>query len=571
MLIELAEYFNKLPVEMNKISGAHLLWRNQPASNNSSISDGEFVDNYSWIIKNNFFSDESRVQKSITKTMFAERYGGFGLGTNGGGARVVNFNNVQIKGVGANALAGEGSLKSHSYGGLDIQGAVKEIVYSRLLNKISPVGVQAIDGLIFLDENSALHNDECAPSVLMIREIIARPSHFLPCLNFRLKSEHRILMRSDYSRVLGIYKSIGKQALLSEFYALIQNFLDKCADQLSFFRMARLSHNALTPSNISMDGRVLDTALCSFVVAGSNYGQVTSYFEEASIPALIAKEWFYLINKFLTDEPVADHFLKLYEEKFYQYAGVNMGFIFGLDREMSTKLSGTLEWRKVSSRMLSLLSMGSPIKTGTLPTVDAVDFVNDVLTASLYSILNNREISKTNKFLTEFTQDLKSLIDMMAASLGWHGQNEQSFYKSFAIQTIKRSILSSYFFITYIGRTVDDNYATGGIDNTATIINENDHVADWLYENLLSERSIIYSGNGLLIEYSSLTDKYLCRDGSGTEMQFDDVSYIRNIIEKNKSDYMIQNYDFSSYLSCLCALLNGEAAYCFNGVKNVFR
>jgi hypothetical protein len=75
----------------------------------------------------------------------------------------------------------------------------------------------------------------------------------------------------------------------------------------------------------------------------------------------------------------------------------------------------------------------------------------------------------------------------------------------------------------------------------------------------------------LLIEYSSLTDKYLCRDGSGTEMQFDDVSYIRNIIEKNKSDYMIQNYDFSSYLSCLCALLNGEAAYCFNGVKNVFR
>ncbi len=377
-------------------------------------------------------------------------------------------------------------------------------------------------------------------------------------------------MRSDYSRVLGIYKSIGKQALLSEFYALIQHFLDKCADQLSFFRMARISHNALTPSNIGMDGRVLDTALCSFVVSGSNYGQVTSYFEEPSVPAVIAKEWFYLINKFLTDEPVGEHFLKLYEEKFYQYACVNTGFIFGLDREMSTKLSSTLEWRKVASRLLSLLSMGSPVKTSTLPTVDAVDFVNDILTASLYSILNNCEINKTNKFLAEFTHDLNSLIAMMASSLGWHGQNERSFYKSFAIQTIKRAILSSYFFVTYIGRMVDDNYAAGCINNTAEIINENDRVADWIYENLLSERCTIFSGNGVRIEYSSVTDEYLYRDSGGVETRTNDIGTLRAIIDTNKNDYIVQNYNFYPYLKRLFAFLDGDASNSFNGVKNVF-
>lgn len=568
MLIKLATTFNQLPVDVNKISGTQLLWRGQSANN--PMSDSEFVDNYSWVVKNNFFTDEFRSRPDITQTMFAERYGGFGIGTNGGGARVVNINDAQIKGVGANALAGDGALRSHSYGGLDIQGAVKEIIYSRLLNKISPVGVQNINGLIYLDQTSALHNDTNAPSVLMVREPIARPSHFLPCINFRLKPENRALMRSDYSRVLSIYKSIGKQALLSEFYTLIQHFLDKCADQLSFFRMARLSHNALTPSNIGMDGRVLDTALCSFLVAGSNYGQLTSYFEEASIPAAIAKEWFYLVNKFLTDEPVEEHFLKLYEEKFYQYASVNMGFIFGLDREMSTKLSGTLEWRKVASRLLSLLSMGSPIKTSTLPTVDAVDFVNDILTASLYSILNNCEINKTNKFLTEFTHDLNSLIAMMASSLGWHGQNEQSFYKSFLIQTIKRAILSSYFFITYIGRTVDDNYATGNVDNTAEIINENDHIADWIYENLLSERSTIYSDYEVSIEYSSVTNEYLHRDSDGIETRINDIRALRSIIDANKSHYIIQNYDFYPYLNRLFALIDGDARHSFNGVKNVF-
>ncbi len=156
MLIELAASFNQLPVDVNKVSSTHLLWRDQYASCNGSISDSKFVDNYSWAVKNNFFTDKSRSHSDITQTMFAERYGGFGIGTNGGGARVVNINNAQIKGVGSNALAGDGALRSHSYGGLDIQGAVKEVIYSRLLNKISPIGVQNISGLIFLDQTSAL-------------------------------------------------------------------------------------------------------------------------------------------------------------------------------------------------------------------------------------------------------------------------------------------------------------------------------------------------------------------------------------------------------------------------------
>lgn len=568
MLIELAASFNQLPVEMNKISNTHLLWRNR--SPNCELSDDEFVDNYSWVVKNSSFAETFKSNSNVSKTMFAERYGGFGIGTNGGGARVVNINNAQIKGVGANALAGDGALRSHSYGGLDIQGAIKEIIYSQLLNKISPIGVQTINGLIFLNHKSALHNDGAAPSVLMVRELIARPSHFLPCLNFRLKPEHRTLMRSDYSRVMGIYKSIGKQALLSDFYALIQHFLDRCADQLSFFRMARLSHNALTPSNISMDGRVLDTALCSFIVSGSNYGQVTSYFEEPSAPALIAKDWFYLISKFLFEKPVAEHFLMLYEEKFYQYAHINIGFIFGLDREMSTKFSSTMEWKRVSSRLLSLLSMGSSTKTSTLPTVDSVDFVNDILTASLYSIMNNQEISKASKFLTEFTQDLNSLLIMMSESLGWHGQSEKSFYKAFTIQTIKRAILSSYFFITYIGRTVDDNCAAGAIENTAQIINENDDISSWIYENLLSERSTLYSGNGVSIEYSSEADEYLYHGIDGSTCRFSDARSLQNIIDSNGADYIVQRYDFVPYIKRLIALLSGDAPNSFNGVKNVF-
>ena len=570
MLIALATSFNHLPVEVNKISGTRLLWRNKSATENNNMSDDQFVDSYSWVTKNNFFPSVSKTNSDITRTMSAERYGGFGIGTNGGGARVVNVSDVQIKGVGANALAGEGALKSHSYGGLDIQGAVKEIIYSQLLNKISPVGAQHISGLILIDKTSALHNGNEAPSVLMVRERVARPSHFLPCLNFRIKPEHRTLMRSDYSRVLGIYKSIGKQALLSEFYTQIQHFLDRSADQLSFFRMARLSHNALTPSNICMDGRVLDTALCSFVISGSNYGQVTSFFEEPSIPSLVAKEWFYLIKKFLADSPAEEHFLKLYEDKLHQYSCVNTGFIFALDREMSTKFSSIVEWQKISSKLFWLLSLGSLTKTSDSPSANATDFVNDILTASFYSILHNRKINGTDDFLGEFIHDLNLLITTMGPSLSWHNQTEHSFLKTFAIQTIKRAVLSSYFFITHISGSVDDYCAAGNIDRTAEIINEHDRTADWIYENLLSERCTIFSGNEVKIEYSSAADGYLYRGPDGLEKCINDAHALRYIIDINKNDYTVQNYNFYPYLRRLFALLDGDAINSFSGVRNVF-
>jgi hypothetical protein len=570
-IFELAASFNRVPVEANKVSGTSTLWRSRRNCSNGHVTDGQFADDHSWVVRNSFFADTARIRTDHSRTVHAERYGGFGIGVNGGGARVVNVAGAQIKGVGTNALAGQSAPRSHSYGGLDIQGAVKEVIYSQLLARISPVGVQGIDGLILLDRTSALHEGNSAPSVLMVREPVTRPAHFLPCISFRLKPEHRALVRPDYTRILGIYKGIGKQALLSELYASIQNFLDKCADQLSFFRMARLSHNALGPSNVGIDGRVLDTGLCSFVVSGSNYGQVTSYLEEPSVPVIVAREWFYLIEKFLADKPVEEHFLKLYQEKFYQYASVNLGFVFGLDREMSTKLSGSPEWRKVAARTLSLVSAGSQTKTSKLPTVDAVDFVNDILSASLYSILHDREVNKEHKFLHEFASDLRALTATMAPTLGWHGQGERSFCKSFAIQTVKRAVLSSYFFITYIGRMVDEHYAAGDIDGTAELIDENGRVAGWLYENLLSEHSTLYSGNGVSILYSSVTDDFIHRGADGAETRFADGHALRAVIDANMSGYIIRGYDFRPYLLSLLSLLEGDASRSFNGVKNVFR
>lgn len=569
MIFDLAEQFNRVPVEINRVSGTQILWRANSLSDTGNLTDQEFTYRYSWVIRDGFFFEPSRILAD-RETAFAERYGGSGIGCNGGGARVINFHGIQLKGVGANSLAGRDAPHSHSYGGLDIQGAVKEIVYSRLLNKISPVGAQQIHGLLLLDRSSAAHNGNKAPSVLMVREQAVRPAHFLPCLDFRVKPEYQNSLRSDFSRILGIYKNIAKSSLLTDFYVLIQDFLDKCADQMSFFRMARLSHNALIPSNLCFDGRVLDTGLCSFVVSGTNYGQLTSFFEEAAIPPLIARELFHLIKKFTLNEVIEDHFLSLYGEKFNQYAIINAGFVFGINREMSIKFSRSIEWLKISSRLQSLLSLGSIEKTSILPTVDSIDFANDIIAASLFAVLHKKEICVPSKYLSEFSNDLASLMKSTHVAFeGYHG-SEDIFSVAFAIQTLKRIFLSSYFFITYIGRSVDVAASGDDFEKTVEIIHDNDKIMHWFFEDLASEKCTLFSSQNLAIEFDCLKNQFrvACKDSQPE--RFKSAIELLSYISHARDSFIIQDYDFQPFLIKLCSLLIGNAQASFRGVQNVF-
>ena len=323
-----------------------------------------------------------------------------------------------------------------------------------------------------------------------------------------------------------------------------------------------------------MDGRVLDTSLCSFIVSGSNYGQVTSYFEEQRVPFTIASELFDVIEKFLPTPPPREHFLKLYEQKFFQYACVNLGFVFGLDRELSTKFSASIEWQKVAHRYLSLLSVGSPIPTDKLPISEDIDFINDILAAALYSLIHKTSVDKDNRFLSEFAYDLSNLVSLVSSSLGLEKDRERSFIKAFTIQTLKRAVLSSYFYITYIGAQVDDKYADTGIRDlersTQNLIESNEEVAQWIYEDLLESRITLLAADFGKLLYDRVADVYIVEEHNSASKVIPDINGLSVLLGHIKSQCSHLGYDFYPYISKLVSLIGGDADQSFNGVKNVF-
>ncbi|EQD26031.1 MchC protein, partial [mine drainage metagenome] len=107
---------------------------------------------------------------------------------------------------------------------------------------------------------------------LLVRELCARPAHFLYAANFSFADEYVTQYSNDSGRVCSALEELNKiYGGTSGVINLIGDFLRKCAAQFAFSRAHRLQHGVLSPSNISISGQWLDLANVSFVNSGINF------------------------------------------------------------------------------------------------------------------------------------------------------------------------------------------------------------------------------------------------------------------------------------------------------------
>ena len=194
--------------------------------------------------------------------MLAERYGGFGIGDNGGGVRCGNVDSFQIKGIGTNQLVGSGANFMHSYGGLNLVDAVHEAVSTMIFENVLPVGVAKVFGIILLGKRCAYSNPDNNSSkpveefgALLIRESTDRSGHLLRAAQFDVKPEFSHIMCSDVERIRSLYRALASE---SDFINSIGRFLSGCANQIAFAHAVRVSHGNISPSNLCFDGKWVD-------------------------------------------------------------------------------------------------------------------------------------------------------------------------------------------------------------------------------------------------------------------------------------------------------------------------
>jgi hypothetical protein len=228
-------------------------------------------------------SEKLSLDWSKTRCFKIERYGGVGIGVNGGGARCSLIDGFSIKGTGPNVLRGQGAPYLHSYGGASLKEAIRETIWGEILNVTLPFGAVRVERISLTGSEVPLdYPDEFGNSMiaraLIYRKQFIRPAHFLRALSYRPIENVDANRKKDRQRTIDclkgfetiVCKSISLRGKF-DFVQLLAVLFQRYASQIAASRASRLLHGSISPSNLTIDGRVLDFGMSSSVADFGNY------------------------------------------------------------------------------------------------------------------------------------------------------------------------------------------------------------------------------------------------------------------------------------------------------------
>lgn len=202
----------------------------------------------------------------------ADRYGGAGIGRNGGSGRNALVDGFLVKGVGRTPLVCASTHISHASGGAYLEECVRETIYAEVVGHDFPYGAVPVLGILdtgLVQEWPAGIEPAVEPRTLLIRPPFTRPAHFERALGF--DSGLPFEGERDHQRVKSVFAAavsiLGKEGLLD----LIDQFWSRWVHQLAYGFVHRLSHGNNTSSNISLDGRLVDFGAASTLPSWQNW------------------------------------------------------------------------------------------------------------------------------------------------------------------------------------------------------------------------------------------------------------------------------------------------------------
>jgi hypothetical protein len=209
------------------------------------------------------------------RRVLAERYGGAGIVTHGGGVRCGFDGMYQFKGIGINPLVGCDASVGHSDGALSLTDALLEVMWSEILRDVLPWGV--VSPLAVLATTKTLTVQRGSHQLtqrraLLLRPPAIRPAHFCRAPFFRPQPSTARRIPHDALRVQRAIRhlpmalpqpdscdvadwnarSIEERTLLG-----LSELATRLGAQMAVSRTRYLVFMT-SPSNCAIDGRLLD-------------------------------------------------------------------------------------------------------------------------------------------------------------------------------------------------------------------------------------------------------------------------------------------------------------------------
>lgn len=270
-----------LPLRMARLPQARVVWVNQRVMSQDPAFAmcGSTLDDYrAHLLRSCAFAVTDQLSENEEVAIgVADRYGGIGIGRNGGSGRAVVLNGYHVKGVGRTPLVSVLTEAGHASGGAYLEECVRETIFSELIAAEYPGG--AVPTLAIIDTGLVQWWDVDAGPLperrcLLVRPAFVRPAHFERAAGFIAADPtdgYADARRVDHA--FRVAKTLWGRDALSAAY---QKLWSTWAEQLAYGFIHRLPHGGDSTSNIAMDGSLLDfgatTATPSWARISLNWG-----------------------------------------------------------------------------------------------------------------------------------------------------------------------------------------------------------------------------------------------------------------------------------------------------------
>ncbi len=555
-------------VVVNRITNAEAVWISPeyslPSDETAAPVDScSFCDRFAYGISDTAIFSHLEFTPDDRKIQTVERYGGAGVGVNGGGGRTTNDGAFQLKGSGKNCMVGDGVASHHGYGGLDAPNAIAETIYSNILAKLLPIGTLKVHGLILTGENAGVygieeHLSQQCWGVILVRDACLRPAHFLRAGHFKPQPQFKGDLLPDAVRARLVNQDL-KKALGGDdqFVKMLGRFLFNCANQFAFARVARICHGALSPSNIALDGRWLDLPIASFLSGGVNYCRVNPFYAEAAIPLTIVDEMAYTYSKYNGVNLNVAPLLNYYRKQFDEYYNYHIGFLFAISQDTLADELKQTAWLTLAKYARQVLESGQNIGAQQSHIVfndPVICFIEGVF---LSLADKNAAHEKLAGILA--AADCDSLFAAAAtvfSSVFENSQHLSGSYRQFvicsALRAIKKSRLSSLFYSTTLDVKIQQAMAAPSHHAAAALIDAYNDLAGWIFQPDAERDIVVFKNEFCAVTYLPAEPSYQLLLADGETCSFAGILNLLTYMGSHDMDqFLIGGFGVGHYVSSL--------------------
>lgn len=497
-----------------KLKQPKLVWLDkalyQALSNNKEAGDleNDCLEQYAFSTETILLNAE--LLEKQKKVFTAERYGGPGIGSNGGGARCGNNGNIQVKGIGANMLASKKSDQLHRYGGLNLHDAVLECIYSTILNNVLPLGCVSCLGIVLTGDNTAYQPGELVATTkgaLLMREVATRPAHFLPAPHFEPEDKDQIF--NDIYRLRKTNKLLAKKFTShNDLILFFGKFLQNCANQFAFAKVFRIFHGCITASNIAIDGRWLDLTTSSFIESNKNY-----YINQQNLPFLdehlsashIINDLLYQCGKFNLVDLNSEVLTQYYEEQYHAYFNHHFAKVIGLPDTIDGKITDAKSYKLLVKSFSELLTRNNKLEKFTNEHNEDNDPVDNLLSAWFVDINSEKKLPPEG-----LSYSLNVVLKSYHRSIKNNKTPINTFKISQSIKALRRLYYSPFFYSGKIqtGLQKDIESNTFESDCFGQLIESYREISAWMFNANDSQKTVIFKHNQLTITFDVDNNHY---------------------------------------------------------------